>query len=158
VGLRGPRPEPTRIRLLKNNPSKKAPNAEEPLVESLHELPPPPEMTGVALKTWHTLTAELSDLGMLTRIDAHLLTMYCETWADIDQYQKKIREFGHIIKAPSGYPMQSPFVNMLSKARGHILRMQAELGMTPSARSRVKVTGGVSKQTKLGKFLASRQA
>lgn len=162
MGLRGPAPTPTRLRLLTGNPSGRPLNNDTDLVASLQELPPPPDMDGFALATWHRLTAELATLGMLNDIDTDLLSMYCHTWADYTEYRKKLKQFGEIVKAPSGYPIQSPYVNMAVKARHALIRMQQELGMSPSSRSRVKMGGGTgaksrAAKSKLGRFLAAKQ-
>lgn len=150
----GPVPLPTKLRLLRG---KGTTNHEEPQPEEVKTLPPPPSLTGAALKKWHEMTEKLADLGMLTNLESDLLLVYCETWADWLDAKQKLRDFGQVIKAPSGYPMQSPFVNIESKARLHLVRMQSEMGLTPSGRSRV--TGGRSrsaKQTRLEKFLDGR--
>lgn len=157
MGRRGPKPQPTKLRLLKGNPGKRPLNADEPQPLVVKDLPPPAMLEGEALAKWQTVTAELSDLGMLTATDMDLLTVYCETWADWVDCKQKVRTTSKLLKtAKSDYPYINPYVTMETKARLHLIKMQAELGLTPSARSRVKVIGGGRQKSRLDRFLDTR--
>jgi P27 family predicted phage terminase small subunit len=52
---------------------------------------------------------------------------------------RQIQEFGPLVKAPSGYPMQSPFLAIANKAFDQMRAMLTEFGMTPSSRTKVRV-------------------
>jgi phage terminase small subunit len=45
-----------------------------------------------------------------------------------------------VIKAPSGYPIASPYLSIANTAMAQMTRLLVEFGMTPSSRSRVAVS------------------
>lgn len=49
---------------------------------------------------------------------------------------------GVIITAPSGYPIQNPWLAVANKAMREMMRVAVEFGMTPSSRSRINVPEG----------------
>lgn len=152
----GPPPTPTRLKLLRGNPGRRPLPVDEPQPDTLLALPVPADLEPAAAVVWEELTGELASLGMLTRLDGHLLKRYCITLANLERYDAKLRQFGEIIKAPKNdYPIQSPYVSMAAKAQTALLRMQQELGLTPAARSRVKTVYG-QKKTRLQTFAEKR--
>lgn len=56
-----------------------------------------------------------------------------------------VAKYGAVIKAPSGYPIQSPYVSIQNKQAGLIRQLSAELGLTLASRLRVKASGKKSK-------------
>jgi P27 family predicted phage terminase small subunit len=44
-----------------------------------------------------------------------------------------------MVKSPNGYPMQSPYVAVVNRQVDIMVRIAAELGMTPSSRTRIQV-------------------
>jgi P27 family predicted phage terminase small subunit len=75
--LRGPRPTPTHLRLLRGNPGKRAiPEEPEPQVPA--KCPEPPEhLVGYACDEWYRIAPELHRLGLLTVADIGPLAAYC---------------------------------------------------------------------------------
>lgn len=55
----------------------------------------------------------------------------------------QVAKYGIVIKSPSGYPIQSPYVSIANKAASAILKISGELGLTYGSRIRAK-TGGKS--------------
>ncbi|HWI67880.1 MAG TPA: P27 family phage terminase small subunit, partial [Nitrospiraceae bacterium] len=51
---------------------------------------------------------------------------------------------GMVVRAPSGYPMPNPYIAISNKSLGNCVKLWIELGLTPSARSRVSITPGAS--------------
>lgn len=51
---------------------------------------------------------------------------------------KKVAQYGAVIKSPSGYPIQSPYVSIMNKQAQLMLRASSELGLTLASRLRVK--------------------
>lgn len=54
---------------------------------------------------------------------------------------EKVGTVGTLIKSPTGYPIQNPYLAVVNKQTALITRLSAELGITPAARSRVKNPG-----------------
>ncbi len=139
MGRRGPPPKPTKLKLLAGNPGKRPLNAREPDPEV--EIPEIPEhlATG-ACQEWERVAGELESLGLLTRIDRASLAGYCQAWARWVEAEEQLAKFGLIVKAPSGYPMQSPFLAIANKALEQMHRFSSEFGMTPASRTRIQTT------------------
>lgn len=78
--------------------------------------------------------------GMLKRLDQSILTVWVvaeERHADAAQQVSKL---GSLLKAKgSGTPYQNPFLAIMNKQAMIMMKAAAELGFTPSSRSRVKV-------------------
>lgn len=49
-------------------------------------------------------------------------------------------KFGLVVKAQSGFPVQSPYVSIANVQSERMLRILAEFGMTPASRTRFTVS------------------
>jgi P27 family predicted phage terminase small subunit len=56
-------------------------------------------------------------------------------WAEAT---RTIQTHGTIIKSPSGFPVQSPFVAMVNRQAEIMMRISSEFGFTPASRSRIR--------------------
>ena len=136
--MAGRRPKPTKLKLLQGNPGKRKIPDDEPEPEVC--VPDPPEhLSEAAREHWQQVATELADAGILTRIDRDALGLYCEAYARWVHANQQIQQFGPLVKAPSGYPMQSPFLAIANKAFDQMRAMLTEFGMTPSSRTKVRV-------------------
>jgi P27 family predicted phage terminase small subunit len=85
------------------------------------------------------MARKLYDLGLLTEIDRTALALYCQAWARWVEAEEEVRKLGAIVKSPSGYPIQNPYLAVANRAMRDLRAMLTEFGMTPSSRSRVSV-------------------
>lgn len=104
-------------------------------------------MSEAAGVEWDRITAILSGLGIVTPIDGDALQIYCETFATWQESQAKVRELGTVIKAPSGYPIQNPYLAITNSAAAMCKSLLEQFGMTPSSRSRVTKSPDAKKKT-----------
>jgi P27 family predicted phage terminase small subunit len=86
---------------------------------------------------WGVVSKQLHDVGVLTKMDGVALGLYCEAFARWKHANEQVIKFGPVVKAPSGFPVQSPFLSIANKAWEQMLRILLEFGMTPASRSRV---------------------
>jgi P27 family predicted phage terminase small subunit len=134
----GPPPTPTKTKLLRGNPGKRALNTNEPQPRNV--IPScPSHLDRVARKEWRRAIRELAALGLVTTLDRAALAIYCEAYARWVLGSDRIRKFGAIVKSPAGYPVQSPYLAMLNKAIEQMRTFIVEFGMTPSSRARVTI-------------------
>lgn len=134
--MRGRRPKPTRLKLLTGNPGRRPLNQDEPRPEAV--IPEcPPELGPVAQKEWHRLAGELSALRILTNLDRAALAAYCGAYALWAEATENIQKFGTMVKSPSGYPIQSPYVAIANRQAEIMMRIASEFGFTPASRSRI---------------------
>jgi P27 family predicted phage terminase small subunit len=134
--IRGRRPKPTRMKLLTGNPGKRAMNEDEPKPEAM--TPDCPAALGpVAREEWNRLASELSKLKLLTNLDRAALAAYCGAYALWAESTEAIQKYGTMVKSPSGYPIQSPYVSIANRQAEIMMRIASEFGFTPASRSRI---------------------
>ena len=153
--MRGRKPEPTILRVLKGNPQKRPLPVNEPTPAPVAASHPPPEWLDDAAKAeWRRIAPMLARNGLLTEMDLDALTAYCHAWCVWKDANAKIRQFGIVIKSQNGFPMQSPYLPIANKAMVTMKGFMLEFGMTPSSRSRVTRTEeDQTTDNPLGKFL-----
>jgi P27 family predicted phage terminase small subunit len=137
MGRRGPRPEPTALKLLKGNPGKRPLNEREPK-------PPPgaPEtpahLDEEARREWDRVVGTLEQLGLVTMLERAVLTGYCQSWSRWVDAETKLREYGAVLKSPTkGFPLLSPYLLIANKAMEQMRQFLSELGMSPASRTRI---------------------
>lgn len=136
--MRGRRPKPTRLKILTGNPGKRPLNTNEPRPEP--ETPEcPVELGPVAKREWERLVVELSKLRILTQLDRAALAAYCGAYALWAEAMEAIQKYGTMVKSPSGYPQQSPYVAIANRQAEIMMRIASEFGFTPASRSRIAV-------------------
>lgn len=143
--MKGPRPTPTHLRLVKGNPGRRPLPKKE--AKPQFELPmPPPELSDDAKVEWGRVSGELYRCGLLSRIDRAALAAYCQAYGRWMQAERAIARMaasdpitsGLMIKTSNGNVIQNPLVGTANKAMNDMMRVAAEFGMTPSARSRIE--------------------
>jgi P27 family predicted phage terminase small subunit len=134
--MRGRPPKPTRIKALTGNPGKRPLNMHEPRPEPA--LPDcPPELSPIAQREWARLTAELAKLNLITKLDRGALATYCGAYALWADATEQINKFGAMVKAPTGFPIQSPYLAIANRQAEIMMRIASEFGFTPASRSRI---------------------
>lgn len=148
MGKRGPRPEPTALKILKGNPSKRPLNDDEPLPDP--SVPRCPSwLDDEAKAKWKQIVPQLKEMGVLTRIDSDALVMLCTAWSRWKDAEEFIEKHGN------SYPSyttdedgkkvlknlnQFPEVTIAKNLYQVVNRLHGEFGMTPSSRSSIKVS------------------
>jgi P27 family predicted phage terminase small subunit len=103
----------------------------------------PDHLNALARKEWRRLATPLFDAGILTLADRAALAAYCVAYARWVEAERKLAETPTLLKAPSGYVQQSPWLTVANKQMELMGRYMSELGLTPVARTRVD-RGGVA--------------
>lgn len=134
--MRGRRPKPTRLKVLTGNPGRRPLNEDEPQPEVV--IPEcPPELGPVAKREWDRLAAELVALKLLTNLDRAALAAYCGAYALWAEATEQIQKYGTMVKSPTGYPIQSPYVSIANRQAEIMMRVASEFGFTPASRGRI---------------------
>ena len=138
MGKRGRKPKPTLLKMRAGNPGRR-PLGNEP--QPKLRAPPCPRFLGkTARAEWRRVCPELIEQGILTNLDRAVLVAYCDAWALYVEAHAKVAEFGSVIaRLGSGRLTDSPYYRQMIAAEKAMVSFAAELGMTPSARSRVQV-------------------
>lgn len=113
-------------------PPKGAPVVEDPWAV-------PAEFNEAEGEVWSELRAEYA--AALSDADYTLFAKLVAREVQYREAQKEVRRLGMLIKSPSGYPIQNPYLAIANKASAEMLRISVQLGLTPLSRGRVKGTG-----------------
>ena len=134
--MRGRKPKPTHLKAITGNPGKRPLNQNEPRPEIA--VPQcPPELSEAAQREWQRLVGELASLNLLTNLDRAALAAYCGAYALWAEATEAISKFGVMVKSPTGFPIQSPYVSIANRQAEIMLRISAEFGFTPASRGRI---------------------
>ena len=99
----------------------------------------PEHLSPAARKEWRRLARPLHEMGVLTVADRAALAAYCQAWARWIEAEQRLAETPPLLKTPSGYVQQSPWLSIANKQMELMGRFMTELGLTPAARTRVAV-------------------
>ena len=83
------------------------------------------------------LVTELAPLRILTNLDVVALASYCGAFALWVEATEAIGKYGAMVKSPSGYPIQSPYISIANRQVELMMRIASEFGFTPASRSRI---------------------
>lgn len=141
----GPRPKPTAQRRLEGNPSRRPLNDREPVLPASRAvLDDPRELAGdpVALTEWRRLTPMLRTARQITDGDRAMLVLFCQEWSRAQRTQERLIANGDVVAHPTTkQPMRNPFALAHRHAVEECRRLAAELGLSPSSRSKVTRDG-----------------
>jgi P27 family predicted phage terminase small subunit len=119
VGMKGPKPELREIE------------------GGLLKAPPPPEgLPDTMLGDWVTVAADLQGRGLLTTSMLGVVETYIVALWTMRECRRTLLADGPVVRGEKGQPKPHPAGAMLKSANETIARLGAELGLTPSSRSR----------------------
>jgi P27 family predicted phage terminase small subunit len=138
--VRGRKPKPTHLRLLDGNAGKRPVNESEPVPRG--DLRDPPDWLTDDQKEGWRYALDAAPAGMLKRLDRSTLAIWVVAEDLHRQASIAVGKFGLITKsANKGEPMQNPYLPIINRQAQIMLKAAAELGFTPSSRTRVEVPG-----------------
>ena len=136
--MRGRKPQPPHLKLVRGNPGKRPVNTNAPVVDG--GMPDAPDcLDEAAAVEWARAGGLLSNSGIISQLDRAVFAAYCQCFSRWAHAERQINEFGVVVLSPKGVPVVSPWVAVASAAQQAMLRAAAEMGMTPTARSRISV-------------------
>ncbi|MGP6090067.1 phage terminase small subunit P27 family [Antarctobacter jejuensis] len=80
------------------------------------------------------------EAGLLTLADRAALAAYCQAYARWAEAEERLKDTPALLKTPSGYVQQSPWLTVANKQMELMGRFMSELGLTPVARTRIQPT------------------
>jgi P27 family predicted phage terminase small subunit len=104
-----------------------------------------------ARKAWDELVPMLEAMGVLTRVDGNALARYCRLWSRWRKAEAFIDERGEMypLKDDAGKVkcfQQWPQVAIAHRLALQLTKLEAEFGMTPSARTRIQLAPQAKEQ------------
>lgn len=141
MGLRGPPPKPRELRLLNGNA------ANRPLPDAIpvrRGAPPAPQgLSKRARAAWQRVGQDLERMGVLAHSDALALEQLVVAWDHWRTLERAVQREGWTqdVEDASGRMASkaNPKVAMMEGAHTRLVRMLREFGLTPAARTRIRL-------------------
>jgi P27 family predicted phage terminase small subunit len=149
--MRGRKPVPTALKIVRGNPGKRALPENEPAPKG--DAVAPEWLSDAAAAHWPVVAKQLEDAGVLTSMDAHALALYCEAFARWRDANANIEKYGLVVPGQKGSLTTSPYVLIANAAFEQMRKMLAEFGMTPSSRARVSKAPGADDADEFAAFV-----
>lgn len=145
MGRRGPAPKPTAIRRLEGNPSGRPLPEDEPQPPALFDpLKPPGWLKGKGRTVWNTVLPILVNCRVMSEVDLLSFARYCDIFDEWFKLRAHIKKYGTTLPIADAdgrivKVVEKPEFKQYRTLNRDILRMEQEFGLTPAARSRVRV-------------------
>jgi len=120
--------------MLAGNPGKRPLPTNEPKVGPI-SAGPPGHLTAAAVAEWRRVTAVAS---WISDADAVALALYCQYYADWVAAREMLARDGEVIVGANGSERRNPWSQVAKEAATFVRYYAIELGITPSARTRVQ--------------------
>ncbi|MCG2682520.1 MAG: phage terminase small subunit P27 family [Planctomycetales bacterium] len=92
--------------------------------------PKAPEHLDQAAKDhWDSLIPLVYETGQWDPTTADALAAYCSAWSRWQAAEKAVAELGAIIKSPSGFPIQNPYLAVANRAQQNMQKWGKTLGL-----------------------------
>ena len=153
MAKRGPKPRPTKIKIALGTRADRV-NLREP-AGPIGAPAPPTYLDPVARSEWDRMVPGFTAAGVLALVDGAALALYCQHFSRWRAAEEEVTKTGLVRETNLGGLKINPAVAIAQKAQESMLRILAEFGGTPSARSRLSVNSSEPKRDALSEFLAS---
>lgn len=167
--MKGRKPRPTHLKVIEGERNKDRINLDEPKFEP--NVPTcPRHLSKEARREWRRLATGLFRMGMLTDVDRGVFAAYCQAWGRWVEAENEIAKSGPVLRAvlrnkdgnvikdedgnpvPGGY-YQNPFLAVANRAWSNMVKAAAEMGISPSSRSRIVVSKPSGKRKGIEEFI-----
>lgn len=132
-------PRPTALKLIAGEKKKSRLNDDEPMPQD--GVPACPSTDPRVLEVWDYTVKQLLTMRVLTMADRDVLHAYCEAVAAHQAASEILAQEGTFIKLPGGMSPSVPHPAMRQQkdAAAMIKTLGGEFGLSPAARTRIKV-------------------
>lgn len=154
--MRGRKPTPTVLKFARGNPGRRPLNADEPLPGALDTTCPDELIDEVARAEWVRTIVPAIETGQITAADRSFAIAHCELWATWRSQLEDALRHPHVVAAGKNkYPTPNPARMMANKTLQLLIKVDAEIGFTPTSRSRVKAVQTTRRDQKRERFFGS---
>lgn len=141
--MRGRKPNPDRLAMVTLAEGGEVTSAEtdsmkeRALKVAAPHCPEPVKESADALACWDRLVPELVQAGLVTPIFEGLLAAYCTVFARWIEAERELRKTSKLVKSPTGYPLQNPWLAISNRSIEQMRQLSGELGLSAAALTRV---------------------
>ena len=136
--MRGAKPKPSHLKVIAGNPGRRPLNKREPKPSG--DLKAAPDwMTAQQIKIWEE-AIRTAPKGLLKELDESILSVWVIARDMHQEASSEIARSGLMTTTPkTGDSIQSPYVAVVNRQALIMMKAAAEMGFTPSSRSRVAI-------------------
>jgi P27 family predicted phage terminase small subunit len=129
--MRGRKPSPLSIHRLEETFDA------EPIASPAAGVPTdaPNHLDEIAQAEWHRVTA----LGTWSAADRATVATHCAAYSHLVEAERELQQHGKVVTMPSGAQRPSPWLTIFKDSAAIVQRCAAELGLSPVARTRLRV-------------------
>lgn len=142
MGRRGPKPEPSSVKLAKGNPGRRPVGAEPAGIvdDSGASVPPPGWLKGDGLAIWQRMAPRVAAMKLLGPLDAEPFGRYCQNFARWVKMQKILDRDGEFYESESQHGKLKriePAFAIADRLEKHLASAEDRFGLNPSERQRI---------------------
>lgn len=106
----------------------------------------PSHLDAAAKKEYNRIVKLLSTAtGYLQQVDLGVLSIYAQTWSDIQRLTKQVRKEGETLIGSQGGSYLNPTYSALCNAQTRLDKLASKLGFSPADRERLSARSGDAK-------------
>lgn len=136
--MAGRKPLPTHLKLVKGTARPHRLNKAEP--RPMVATPEPPDhLEDGAKAKFRSMAQMLARHGVMTELDTGALARYVVIWHRWLEAEAEVKRRGPVVKTSNDNIIQNPFLAVANKCLAQMAQIEAEFGLTPSSRSRIRV-------------------
>lgn len=155
--MRGRKPTPTVLRIARGNPGKRPINTDEPKPSELDEMCPGELPDEAEHREWDRTIVPAIRSGQITSADRVFAIAHCHYWAMWRSQLADASSHPHVIAVgKQKYPAPNPARMMANKTFLLLAKVDAELGLTPTSRPRVKASRP-AESSRMNRYLSAIQ-
>lgn len=137
--MAGRRPLPTSLKVIRGTARRGRLNKDEPQ-PPLAVPQPPPHLDERARAKFIEMAELLARFGVMTELDSGALARYAVVWCRWVDAEDAIRRLGPSVTTVAGNQVQNPHLSTANRCLSQLAQIEAEFGLTPSSRSRVRAS------------------
>jgi P27 family predicted phage terminase small subunit len=154
--MRGTKPTATVLKIARGNPGKRPLNHAEPQPGALSPTCPKEILDPIARKEWRRAIVPAIGTGQITAADRVMAIAHCELWATWRSQLADAARHAHVIAVgDKHYPTPNPARVMSNKTFLILAKVDAELGFTPTARTRVHAAPAAAADVQKERFFGA---
>lgn len=146
----GRKPKPEQLKVIQGTFRKDRANPHEP--EAKGNLITAPEHFSSDQKAIWDYAVSHAPSGVLRNIDLSILEIWVTAYVLYREALQRLGTSGQVITTKTGYPITNPFMVNMNKQAGIMIKTAAEMGFTPSSRSRIVVAEELLKDDPWARF------
>jgi P27 family predicted phage terminase small subunit len=147
----GRKRKPTILKVLEGTWRRDRANPNEPNPDPIFPWPPPAFLHRDAKDEWRRLRDKYGPLNVINELHRGVLTIYCQAWSQVKEAEKDIQGRGTFVEVDRvvqvhgqdivvKVTIKNPYCALRKEGLETLRKAAVELGITPSAQSRVQGT------------------